>query len=424
MLNRIKQTVKRNKTIVENFSYLSLMQIFNLAVPLLTYPYLIRVLGIEVYGLVVFAQTIVSYFVILVSFGFNISATKEISIHRKNKNKVNEIVSSIFIIKGVLFVISVVSFFIILNVFEQTKNYELLFYLTFYLCLYDWLFPTWYFQGIEKMKYITLINVISRTIFLGLTFLLIKNQDDYLFHPIINGIGALAAILAALFIIFYKHQIKFLIPAKTTLIYYFKESISIFISNVSIKLYVSSNKVIIGVFLGMGSVAFYDLAEKLVSLLRIPQSILSQTLFPRISKDKNLDFVKKIFKISVWSNIGVYILFLILLKPIILLLGGEEMLSAIPVIIILGLTVPITAMSNIFGIQLLLPFGYNREFSIVVISSGFIYLTLIILTKFIFDFSIENISLITVLTEVFVTIFMFKYCLKFNLWKKNTITSL
>jgi len=72
-------------------------------IPLLTYPYLIRVLGKETYGLVVFVQAIVAYMVILVGFGFNISATREISIHRENKEKLNEIVSSVLIVKSLFF---------------------------------------------------------------------------------------------------------------------------------------------------------------------------------------------------------------------------------------------------------------------------------------------------------------------------------
>jgi O-antigen/teichoic acid export membrane protein len=423
-VSSLKQIIKSNKTIIENFSYLSLLQVFNMVVPLFTYPYIINVLGIDIYGRIIFAQAFIGYFVILINFGFNISATKEVSIHRDNKEKLNEIVSSIFIIKFFLLLISVFSFIVIMHFTDLAENYELLFYITLYLCFIDWLFPIWYFQGIQKMKYITFINVISRTAFLVLIFVLIKKQEDYLFFPIINAIGGVISILASLFFIFYKDQIKFLIPAKPTLIFYFKESIPIFISNVSVNLYASSSKFIIGIFLGMNSVAFYDLAEKLITLLRAPQGILSQTIFPKISREKDIGFVKKVFKISVWVNIGIYLVFLTLLRPIVVLLGGEEMLPAIPVTIILGLTIPITAMSNIFGIQLLLPFGYNREFSIGIVTSGFIYLALIILTKFIFGFSIENISLITVLTELFVTILMFNYCLKFNLWKKNTITSL
>lgn len=390
-----------------------------MAIPLLTYPYLIRVLGVDLYGRVVFAQAILGYFVILIDFGFNISATKEISVHRNNKNKLNEIVSSVFIIKGLLFVISVACFMVILNFIEQAENYKLLYYLTLYVCLNNWLFPIWYFQGLENMKYITLINLGSRSIFLVLIFVLIKSQNDYLYFPIINGVGVIISILTALFVIFFKHGIRLFLPDKSVLSYYLNESIPIFISNISIKVYVSSNKVLLGAFLGMGSVAFYDLAEKLVSMLRMPQGILSQVLFPKMSRERNLSFVRKVFTMSFFVNLGFYMFLLIFLKPIILLLGGEEMLAVIPTAIILGLTVPLTAMSNVFGVQLLLPFGYNREFSTVIVSSGLIYLILILSIWTFFEVSIENISLATVMTEAFVVAYMFYYCFKFNLWRRN-----
>jgi len=138
----------------------------------------------------------------------------------------------------------------------------------------------WYFQGIERMKYITYINLISRLIFLGLIFVFIHNPNDFLFVPIIYGIGALVSGSIALVIIFGNHQISFKWQPFQNLRYYFMDSFPIFVSNVSISLYVSTNKVITGTFLGMSEVAYYDLAEKLTSVLKLPQGILSQSLFP------------------------------------------------------------------------------------------------------------------------------------------------
>jgi O-antigen/teichoic acid export membrane protein len=421
IINKVKEILENNKKIVQNLSYLSVLQIFNMLIPLLTYPYLIRVLGKETYGLVVFAQAIIGYLVILVSFGFNISATKQISENRDDRGKVNEIVSNIFILKGILFVMSVVLLIFIMSFYNNVGNYQILFYLTLYLCVYEWLFPIWYFQGLEEMKYITILNVISRSIFLILIFVLIKSEEDYLLYPLISGIGAIVASALALVIVFGSHGVKLQKTSIKRLKFYIQESIPIFISNISIKLYVNSNKIIIGSFLGMDDVAYYDLGEKLVSLLKMPQGILSQVLFPKISKFKDIKFVRKIFKFSVFLNIGLYVLLLIAIKPLILFLGGHELLTAIPVVLILGLTIPLTAMSNVFGIQLLLPFGYNRAFSKIIVYSGFFYLSILFIMKIVFGFSIENISLTTVLTEVFVTIYMYNYCLKLNLWKKSTI---
>ena len=422
MINKLKKTIRANKVIVQNLSYLSILQLFNMAVPLLTYPYLIRVLGKETYGLVIFAQALVGYLVILVNFGFNISATKEISVHRDNKNKISEIVSSVFILKGILFLVSIGILFILLYVFPQAEGYKILFYLTMYLCLYDWLFPIWYFQGIERMKYITILNVLSRTIFLVLIFVFIHNKDDFLWLPIINGLGAIVSSLIALYIIFFIQKISFIIPAPKVIFSYLKDSVPIFISNVSIRLYVSSNKVIIGTFLGLGDVAYYDLAEKIVNLLKTPQGILNQVLFPKISKEKDIGFVKRVFKTTFWINMALFIMVLIFTKPMIMFLGGAEMLPAIPVVVILSITIPIVAMSNVFGIQLLLPFGYNKLFSNIILSSAIFYTILLLILWFTFGFTIENISITTVLTEVYVVLVMYYYCLKNRLWIKSLIT--
>lgn len=415
-ISRLKSKALIHKTLIQNFSYLSVLQVFNLLIPLITYPYLIRVLGKDTYGLVVFAQAIIGYLLIFVSFGFNISATKEISVHRENKEKLSEIVSSILQIKFLLFIISLLILGCLLIFIPKAKGYEALFLLTISSCLNDVLFPVWYFQGIERMKYITLITLLSRLTFLALIFILIKSPSDYLFVPIIYGIGYLIAGLTALFIIFFKHNIRFNLQPFRTLKYYFTASIPIFISNVSISLYVSTNKVITGAFLGMTEVAYYDLAEKLTTVLKIPQTILSQSLFPKISKEKNISFVKQIYRLSMTLNIILFLVVLFFSKYIILLLGGEQMLPSRLIVNILALTVPIIAMSNIFGIQLLIPFGYNKSFSGVILSSGLVYLLQLIILYLTLDFSIVSISIITLNTEIFVTSYMFYKCKKLHLW--------
>ncbi len=394
------------------------MQIFNILIPLITYPYLIKVLGKEVYGLVVFVQAIVAYLVIIVGFGFNISATRQVSIHRDNKEKLDEIVSSVLIIKGYLFLICCIIIGFLIVFIPKAYGYEALFLLSMWACLHDLVFPIWYFSGVEQMKYITYITLLSRLVFLGLIFVFIHSSADYLYVPIIYGIGAFAAGSVALIMIFGNHKIKFKWQPIQNLKYYFKDSIPIFICNVSTVLYVSTNKVIVGTFLGMTEVAYYDLAEKITSILKIPLNTLSQSLFPKISKDKNINFVKKVFWISLLFNILLYILTLLFSQYVILILGGQQMLPAKLIVNILALTVPIVSISGILGVQLLIPFGYNIDVTRVVVISGMFYLLLILFLLFLGFFSIINISIIAVLTEVFVSIYMFYYCNKHKLWNK------
>ncbi|MBC7886421.1 MAG: oligosaccharide flippase family protein [Ferruginibacter sp.] len=415
-ITNLKGNATKHKSLIQNFSFLSALFAFNILIPLISYPYLIRILGKEIYGLVVFSQSAINYLAILVSFGFNISATKEISIHRNNKQKLSEIVSSVLLIKCYLFLLSWALLALLIFLIPQTRGHETIFMLSMTACLNEVLFPVWYFQGIEQMKYLTYITVISRSIFLLLIFLIIHAPQDYLYVPIIYGIGYLIAGVIALFIIFFKHGIRFSFQPIRTLRYYFKDSIPIFISNLSTNLYSSTNKVIIGTYMGMGEVAYYDLAEKLTSLMKIPQAIFNQSILPKISKDKNIHFVKQMFKISLALNIFLLIILVIFSKVVILLLGGEDMLPAQLVISILALTLPIIAMSNTFGIQILLPFGYNKVFSKIIVAAALVYLLQLILIWICFGFSIINISLVTLSTEIITAGYLYYFCKKNKLW--------
>jgi PST family polysaccharide transporter len=298
----------------------------------------------------------------------------------------------------------------------QAQGYEMLFYLTMWLCLYDFIFPIWYFQGIEQMKYITYLTLVSRLFFFCMIFLVIKSPDDYLLMPIINGIGALIAGVLSLFIIFTKHRILFKWQPLKVLKKYVIDSVPIFLSNVSIRFFVSTNKVVLGAFMGMAEVSYYDLGEKIVSIAKIPQTLFGQTLFPKINKDKNISFIKKAFKISIIFNFLLFIGVIVLSKYAVLFLGGEKMTPAIWIINILALSVPIIAMSNIFGVQLLIPFGKLKLFSQIIVSSGFVYLIQLLMIWIVWDINIYSVSIITVTTEVVVTATMFYFCKKHKLW--------
>lgn len=415
-LINIRQTAVRNKTLIQNFSYLSVLQVFNMILPLITYPYLIRVLGKEVYGTIAYAQAIIGYLGILISFGFDISAIKDISINRNSPEKLSEITNSVIVLKTILFLISIIILVIVVELVPEAKNYKLLFYVTMIMTLSTVIYPSWYFQGIEQMKYITYINLISRLIAVPLIFIVIHSSTDYLSLPIVNGIGAIVGGLISLYIIYYKHHLTFYFPPISKMITYLKESIPIFVSNVSIKIYVSSNKVVIGTFLSMTEVAYYDLAEKIIGLLRTPQSIFSQTIFPKINKERDIGFVKRTFWFSLLFNTLLFVCTIIFSRYIILILGGKQMLQAIWIVNILAFTAPIVAMSNILGMQLLVPWGYSKVFSKVIILSGVVYLFQLSILLTIFNINIYTISATTVSTEIFVTGYMFFMVKKCNLW--------
>jgi O-antigen/teichoic acid export membrane protein len=411
-LKKITQKIKLYNRLVKNFSYLSALQIFNMLLPLLTYPYLIRVLGLEIYGRIVFAQAVIGYLVIVVGFGFNFSAAKEVSIHRNNKEKLNEIVSSIIIIKCILFVSVSISLLVLLYFIPQAKGYEELFILTLWMCLYDVIFPIWYFQGIEKMEYITGITLITRLTFVGLIFLFIHSPEEYLLFPIINGIGAIIAGISSLFIMLFKHQVKFSFQPYRILKYYFIDSIPIFISNVSLKFYLSTSKIIVGVFLGMTEVSYYDLAEKLSLVFTTPIQIIGQTLFPKISKEKNMSFLKKSFKFSIYLSFIILLTVNFMSEFIILTIGGNEMISSIPIfrIMFLGI-IPIT-ISLYFANLALLSWGYNKDYLKIRLYAFALYAALILMLIGLKSINLYTLAIVSVIVETITAVVAIIFCNK------------
>ena len=394
------------------------MQVFTMLVPLITLPYLIRVLGTETYGLVVFAQAVISYFVILVNFGFNISATKEVSIHRDNKEKLSEIVSSVLIIKGTLFFLSLLVLSAVLYFLPQAKGYEILFYLTMYMCLYEWLFPVWYFQGIEKMKYITLINLISRGIFLALVFIVVKEQSDYLLVPLVNGIGALIAGGVALWVVFGKEKMRYKgQPLKETL-KYLKEGWIIFLGRFFVTVKDKTSIIVIGGVLTMQDVAYFDFATKINSVFMMPINMINQVIYPKVSREKDMFFVENIMWKVVFVLLplvaGAYLLAPIIIEKV----GGGHMIEATDILRIIILSIPIYIISIFTGQTCLFVFDKYKIHMRGMLFTSIFYLFLLGNLYFI-DVSIIVLGMITVSTYLFEMSYRLYWVKRLNLMFKK-----
>lgn len=387
--------------------------------PLITFPYLIQTLGKEMYGLVIFAQAIISYFQILVSFGYTTTATKEVSINRNNKEKLGEIFGSILIAKIILLIISLILLAIILRFIPKLHGYEWLFFFSMWICLYDAIFPLWYFLGIEKMKYITFLTLISRSISLILIFLLIKTPEHYLRVPLINGIGAIIAGIGAIIIIVNDDKVYLKFPSHSQIKFYFKKSIPYFISELSANIFINSNKVVLGSILGMTEVAYYDLADKITSIFRsVPIGIVRNTIFPRVAQTKNMNIVHKTTIIMTAFAI-ISVLFINITAPLLIIyLGGEEMLGSVNALRMFSVAIITAHISNYYLTVGLWSLDYNIEFRNAMIYTSLIYVGILLLL-FIFGW-IGLYSLI--LSIILVDLFQFFYCL--NIYKKIKITKL
>jgi len=397
----------RHRTIVENFGYLSALQAFTVLLPLLTIPFLIRVLGADNYGLVAYAMAIIQYFVIIVNFGFNITATRDVSIHRSDPQKLTEIVSSVLSIKVILFLISFVLLACAVFVIPFLRAHYLLYFFTMSVCLSEVLFPVWYFQGVERMRYITFINVISRTVFAACIFIFIRKPEHYLLVPIFNGTGALIGGIIALWIVFRNEKVHFAFQPMATLWFFIKDSAPLFLTRASAQVYVRTNIVVVGSVLGMAEAAYYDLALKVVNVLSMPFQTIKTAIFPKVSKDLNLGFVHKTIKVVLGLAVLGILFVQLFATPVMKLFLGEPSETAGIVLRLLSLTLAAIVMSGFFGEQLLIPFGHKKPYVRGMVSTALFYFIVLSALYLLNLLNLYSVVLMVVATEYFLAAYFF-----------------
>lgn len=366
MIGFVKSKVLQNKKLYENFLSLYLLQGTNYLLPLITFPYLSRVLGPEKFGLISFANAFVAYFTTLTDYGFNLSGTRQIALHKDDKQKIEEIFSSIVTIKVISLLLSAVIFFVVILFIPKFSADLFLYGTTFGLVIGSVLFPTWFFQGIEEMKFITFLNFILKLSFSIGVFLFVKEEKDYLKVQIINSVGSIIVGALALGLILFHYKIKFRRINFKTLLFHLAEGWYIFITSILTTLYNQSNIFILGIFTNNTIVGYFAIADKIRSLLLASITPLTQALFPYLStlyKKNKAEFLSKhtlILKVFCILSLLLFTLAYFFKETIVLLISGKEFLAAVPIFEILIFSVFINGIGYVFTTLFLIVKGSNK----------------------------------------------------------------
>lgn len=411
---KIKNIYRSKKGLVENYISLSFLQAANYLFPLITLPYLVRVLGPEKFGFIAFAQALINYFQILTDYGFSLSATREISINAKDKLKVSEIFSSVMIIKLFLVIISFVILSLVIFIFDAFSKDWIIYYCTFGVVIGECLFPQWFFQGMEKMKYITILNVVSRIIFTISIFIFIRQPSDYVYVPLLNSTGFITAGIIALYVVFKHFQIKFFLPSIHRIKHHFYEGGHVFVSTIAVTLYTNSNTFILGLLTNHTAVGYYTAAEKLIKALTlIPLTPVAQSTYPYISKlvseskEKALNFIRKVLLIIGTTSFVYSCVIFIFSEFFIKIVFGDLYSESVILLRILSFLPFVITLNNIFGMQTLLNFGYKETFAKIFVSCGLI--NLFSVTLFTYGLGYIGTAIATLSVETLIPIVMWLF---------------
>lgn len=349
----------RMRVLLENFTALSMLQIVNYLLPLLTLPYLVQVLNPEKFGLIAFAQALTQYFILLTDFGFNFSAVREISINRDNINKVSEIFSTVYLIKILLTLFCFILLCFILIFPRFNKEWEL-HLLMFGTVIGNMLFPVWFFQGLEKMKYSTILNILYKGIFTLLIFIFIREETDYILFPIINFFGYLTIGITGLWIAINRFSVRLFIPTRENVIYQFKLSYHFFASRACLAIYTVSNTFLLGIGGSNEITGFYAAAEKLIRAIESMNQPVINALYPYLSKTKD----KRIMKYSVYISVIMGVVSCLILSAF-----GDQITNSFygpnfevtaNIIKLYAIDLLIVFPSGLIGLPILAAFGYVK----------------------------------------------------------------
>ncbi|WP_353934443.1 flippase [Acinetobacter indicus] len=373
MLKNRLSANKDGKALAGNFGYLMIMQITGYIFPLLTIPYLARVIGVEGFGKIAFAAAVIVWFQTITDWGFNYTATRDVARHRDNLEKVSEIFSNVLWAKSLLALISFLILFILTEFIPYLKENQILLFVTFMLVPAKILFADWFFQATEKMKFITIFDLISKAIFTACIFIFIKEKPDFILQPLFLSLGSILVGLVSLYLIVFKWKVRILPPKYKEVLLALKNSKDVFINNIVPNFYNSFSSVLLGFWGGSIANGLLDAGSKFANIAQQFINIISRVFFPFLSRrsDKHSVYAKINITISIFSSI---VLFLI--APFIIrIFFTPEFYQSIIVLQIMACSLVFLALSSTYGVNYMIIHGYEESLrNITIISSliGFI----------------------------------------------------
>nr|AXZ00014.1 wzx [Proteus penneri] len=404
---------EKNKVVLRNLFNLSLIQVFNLLAPLILYPLTIHRLGFNSMGTVVYYQGIIAFFAIFINYGFYIIGAKLISESYQNRIKLSLVVSTILLIKFIHWMISLFILIVVANIAYFNLNIEYII-LAFLSTFYELLFMQWFFQGVEKLKPMVLINSSSKIIQIFFIFYFINDSNDiniyFIIIAILNFITGFVSILIA----FSEYKLKLILPSINYIKNIFISAGTLFLANITNSIKDRLSVLLIGNHINMVSVAYYDLAMRIVNISTLPINLITDAFFPSLVKKKSTKTIYSLCLFSLLISIFLVIMEFIFAEKIILILAGNINETSIKVVKLALIIVPILSISTVLGKLGLIASGRNKHFLYIVIKTVILYLIAVALG---YKFGFLNNIFLYISISIF--IYIIELCLRaFYLYRK------
>jgi PST family polysaccharide transporter len=374
-----------------------------------------RTVGVENYGRVVYAQAIVACFILIVNFGLDISAVKEVSIYRSDKPRLNEIVSSVLIIKTLLSVLSLLLLTALVCALPAFQRMARMLYFAFLACVADILLPVWYYQGMERMKQLTATRFFSIAFYTAAVFIFIRSEADYEYIPLLYSLGLIVSALISCHTLFVGDRIRIYRPPTAVVKRKFRESVPFFMSRASLVINSYMAKIMCGTFLSNSDAAAFDVVQKIYNGAMIPMQMYNQALYPNLAKSQDKTMLRRSVRIAGLLVLSITCGVFLLSDWVTSLLSAGTMPQAAVLMRIICPALFMAGLSIFFGSSALIVFGYQRPFNLSVIASSAVLFACYALMALTGNNSIYLYAWTLVPAEFTVLAYRFACCRKYGL---------
>lgn len=355
--------------LVKNVFSIGIIQAANYVFPLLTLPYVTRILGPDRLGVINFAAAFVVYFVLLINFGFDFTATRAIAANRNNLEERSRIFNLVLLAKTLLLAVSIVIFVVLLFVMPQFREEKATAIFSFLICFAWVVTPNWLFQGMQELTRVAVFNLAAKIIFTILIFVLIREKADYIWQPLAFSVSQILVGVYSFQYAIKRYGISlYRVKTKEALALLWKERI-IFFSSAVVNLYTTTNVVLLGFLQTAEQVGYYTAGWRLILIVQQLISVpISQALFPYIgsafaqSREKGIDIVRQLFPIITVITIGSSLALYFLGPLVIHIIYGKAFEPAVPVFQTLAFIPLVIGWSNLLGIQTMINLKMDRPF--------------------------------------------------------------
>ncbi|SIT24403.1 flippase [Chryseobacterium gambrini] len=357
------------KKIVRNVASLGIIQAVNYIFPLITVPYISRIIGPDGYGIINYITLFVAYFNILIAYGFDMTATRRIVGHLHDKELVSTIFSQVIISRFFLFIIS---FFILLISSIYLEKIHENFYLSLIIfgsLIGNVLTPQFIYQGFQNLKIISVVSFIKGLLNTILIFILIKKAEDYIYVSVVSTVLSILCSIFLFWFVFKNFNIKLkLQPIKDIFQLIWKEKM-IFLSNFVITLYSGTNVIVLGFFASKTEIGYITIAQNFMNLVLMVLTIpIVTSIFPHISdkfsqnKESGILEVRKFFPLIIYITLFASILLFLTSKYLILLMYGSKFIPSIEALRIVSFVPFLMTLTNLMGVQIMVNMRLDNLF--------------------------------------------------------------